>query len=101
MTTENIEQPKRTTPIISDTFSQEVQLYKAYLDYVDKRQKRKIKNKEKYKITIKLEIIDSDSREYSEEFDSEYETEDDDDEEQRDIIKDDADCEKLFQNFFC
>ena len=65
-----------TTPIISITPNDDLELFKAYLTYRDvKQQLRKYKKQPRYKITIELSIS-SDSREYSaeDELESENET---------------------------
>ncbi len=94
---------QKTTPIYSITPLPEISLNKAHLNYTYKKRDRpKIQNK-KYKITIQLEIISSDSGEYSDEYDdAEHETNDDEDDElQKEIKRDDADVENMFKNCFC
>lgn len=94
---------EKTTPIISITPIPEIYLNKANLDYkYKKRDRPKIQNK-KYKITIELSIISSNSEEWSDEYnDVEHETTDDsDDEFQKEIKKDDIDVENMFKQCFC
>ena len=65
--------PLTDTPITSVTPSPELELRKAYLNYRDTRKDRK---KQKYKIKIMLEVVSSNSEEFSAEEDliSEEET---------------------------
>ena len=65
--------PPTDTPITSVTPSPELELRKAYLNYRDTRKDRK---KQKYKIIIMLEVVSSNSEEFSAEEDliSEEET---------------------------
>ena len=66
-----------TTPMISIT-PPDVELWKAYLQYRDvKQQLKRYKKPQKYKITIELSIVESDSAEYSaeDELESQSETE--------------------------
>ena len=64
-----------TTPMISIT-PPDVELWKAYLQYRDvKQQLKRYKKPQKYKITIELSIVESDSAEYSAEDELESETE--------------------------
>ncbi len=58
--------PPIDTPITSVTPSPELELCKAYLNYRDTRKDRK---KQKYKIKIMLEVVSSDSGEFSTEED--------------------------------
>lgn len=58
--------PPTDTPITSVTPSPELELRKAYLNYRDTRKDRK---KQKYKIKIMLEVVSSNSEEFSAEED--------------------------------
>ena len=58
--------PPTNTPITSVTPSPELELRKAYLNYRDTRKDRK---KQKYKIKIMLEVVSSNSEEFSAEDD--------------------------------
>ena len=58
--------PPIDTPITSVTPSPELELCKAYLNYRDTRKDRK---KQKYKIKIMLEVVSSNSEEFSAEED--------------------------------
>ena len=65
----------KTTPITSIA-PDHLELWKAYLTYHDvKQQLKKYKKPQKYKITIELSIVESDSAEYSAEDELESETE--------------------------
>jgi hypothetical protein len=92
-----------TTPITSISPS-DLELFKVYLQYrsiKDEIAKKKRENPKKYRITIELDVISSNSGEYSHEDPTTDEDEDPPDFSDDEVQKDDEDIENQFKNACC
>lgn len=92
-----------TTPITSISPS-DIELFKVYLQYrsiKDEIEKKKREKPKKYRITIELDVISSNSEEYSHEDPSTDEDEDPPSFSDDEVQKDDTDIENQFKNACC